>query len=274
MHFKNFKTFKINAFHESAKFSLLVTGILLFSLVFVSCQQIEQWQEKYLAQRYGTSQDSQKQMEIWQKEAADYEKEMNAKIKAANRASAVYRSLANAFAAQESWYLCIENLQKAIDYGNNNNEALYDLATCQGNWARSKNWPLELTREAENTLLNILQQEPSSARARYQLALIYFYGFGQNSPYRVLNSILTIEQKDFQEKALELLRQAASIDKDNPRIFQLLAVVYATLGKREKAVDALNREIEILRQSDANNYQQNENYKQAIESLQRLGGQP
>lgn len=244
--------------------------LMVFSLS--SCDAVKNWQKDYLAKRYGTAQDSKQQIEKWQEEAAEYQKEVEKKIVTAKKAAAVHHSLANAFAAQEAWQLCVNNLQQAIVFGDNGTQTLFDLATCQGNLARSKNWDYKLTRETENTLLSILEKDPTSVQARYRLALVYFYGYGQNSRYRVLSQVLTVEQKDFQKKAMSLLQEAAKLDAHNSRVFHLIAVIYSAWGERQSSLDALNQEINILRQENPDTYSNGAQYKQALKSIETLGG--
>lgn len=251
-----------------------IIGVVLFLSSCEMVENVKQWQKEYLSQRYSGKTESPKQIEDWQKEAQEYQDEMEQVVKAAKNASSVYRSLANTFARQEAWQLCTDHMQKAIEFGNNNSDTLFDLATCQGNLARSQNWQPELARQAENTLLAILTNEPNSVRARYQLALIYFYGFGLNNPYRVLSNILTIEQKEFQQQAMALLQQAAILDEQNDRVFHLMAVIYSAWGEKQNSLTALNQEIEILRKKDPQNYTTTLEYKQAIESMQRWGESP
>lgn len=248
------------------RISYLLWVILLLSSCEMA-QSVKEWQKEYLSQRYKGEAQSPQQIEDWQKEAQKHQKEMEDAVKAAKNASSVYRSLANTFARQEAWQLCVSHMQKAIEFGNANSNTLLDLATCQGNLARSKNWQLELTRQAENTLLSILSTEPDSVRARYQLAIVYFYGFGLNNPYRVLSKVLTIEQKEFQKQAMTLLQQAANLDSQNDRVFHLMAVIYSAWGEKQNSVEALNQEIEILRQKYPKDYTSTAEYKQAIESM-------
>ncbi len=246
-----------------------------FFFLFFGCSLpswLKKWQKEYLEKRYGTKIPSKEEIAEWEKEVLEYEEEIERKIRAGMKAGLLYRKIGEAYMEFKMFPLCIKNLKKAIEFGYTEADVFFSLGLCQANWARIHNWKYELVKEAEETFLKILNLYPRYSKAKFQLSLLYFYGFGSNNPYRVLNTYLTIPQIEFRKKAISLMKEYQREMPQDHRSYFALAGYYRILGENELAKRELKKLIALLEEKYPESYQDLEIYQKAQRNLQILGG--
>lgn len=250
-----------------------LTFLLVFSLGF-NCQQVKNFLHKIrkdaYQKRYGVDLDQLEKKEEWEKQIAQYEKEIAKKIDAGVRAASVYRRLGEAYGKNKSYFLCAQNLKKAIDLGYDEASAYYTLGLCQGNLARSHSWPKDETSAAEKSFIRSLELEPTYYKSKYELGLIYFYGYGKNSTYSVLSDTVTVSQKKFQDKAIELITDFQFQQPTAINSYYTLANIYTTRGELSKARDQMKQLAELIKKSYPKDYRKNQDYINAELNLRKL----
>ncbi len=246
--------------------------LLLSLLLFSSCQMpgwLSSWQQKQLEKRYGKTVENSTLRE-WQKQAEGFEKIINKQAAAGSRAGAYFRQLGVAFAEMESFELCTENIEKAIHYGLTDAETFYYKGLCEANLAKRHNWQYDYATKAEASFLKALSNDPTHAKSKYYLGLVYFHGYGSNNPFRVLNEELTATQMDYREKAIALLEQYRSENNRDTNGYFALAQIYAITGDKAKAMTTTSDLTNMLIKQYPNHYKEMPEYKNAIENLKQL----
>ena len=244
------------------------TSILpLVLLFFVSGCEIQscyrEAKDKHLEERYGKRPVHKEQLEAWEKEIAEYDKTLNEKIDAGIKAGKVYRKLGESFALMESYDLCIKNLQKAVEYGEAVAEVFYWQGLCYANLSRVHNWQADIAQKAEEAFLKALNLDTNLNKAKYELALVYYAGFGRNNPYRVLSEILTVSQEQFRDKAIELMRAYQSVEPDQPKSYFFLAGLYKERNQLSLAKKEMENLMAELQKNNKTGYAKHPDYIRA-----------
>lgn len=232
---------------------------------------LKDWQSKQVEKRYGVKPDKDKIPE-WQQEVKEYEQQIDEKIKAGVKTGKVYRKIGEAFATIESYQLCAENLDKAIDYGYTDPEVFFYKGLCLGNLARRHNWSHKYVKQSEDAFLKVLANDKDFHKARFELGLIYFYGYGKNSTYSVLGDIVTVSQQQFREKAIELITEYRRLAADDPRGYFALAGMHTIMGAKSKAREEMILLTSFLKNEYPDSYASMSEYQQAMKNLAQLGG--
>ncbi len=253
--------------------------LLITALFFINCfwsswgdfaKVLKNWQKEQIRKRYGSAYVNADKIPNWQEEIKDYEKIIDDKIKASSRLANVHRKLGESFAEMSSYHLCVQHLELAIQFGVNDGDALYKLALCKGTLAQKNNWKYTLTKEAEESFLSLLNIDPNYEKAKFHLGLIYFYGFGRNNDYRVLNDYITITQQQYRNKSLELLLKYKNKKPDDYKVYFALTNIYKITGKVYKAYNQMQEFINMLKKKYPDSYQNIKEYKNASLNLATL----
>lgn len=250
----------------------------IFSLfIFYSCERpdwLVQWQKKQVDKRFGRISPDEKLSQIanWQKEAQEYEEQYLKELDLQVRSSLIHRRIGSAFAELDSYEACIRHLEKAVLLGDKDAETFYRLGLCYGNLARLHNWDQKFTKNAEQNFLKSINASKKDPKGKYQLALIYYYGYAALDPYRIYGERLTISQKEYQKKAISLIQEILTKNKQSVRYRFALGGMYAGTRDNAKAI-AMYRSIqEILESSYPKKYNEREDYKKATSNLHILLG--
>jgi len=251
------------------------SGLLFFTFfLMVNCDNVQNVFHKIkkdaYQKRYGTDLDELQKKEEWEKDIAEFEKIISKKIEAGAKAAHLYRKIGEAYGRNKSYDLCIENLKKAIGYGYDEPSVFFSLGLCEGNLARMNNWPPEQTKEAEQTFLKVLNMDNEYHKAKYELGLIYFYGNGRNSSYSILSDIITISQKQFQEKAIALISEYQFYSPAASDSYFALANIYTFRREFQKAISQMETLSEMKRKYFPDNFKRDQDYINAQLNLKKL----
>ena len=230
----------------------------------------KEWQKKQIKERYGSGHVDKDQIEKWEKQIIEYEEVIDEKIKASNHLGSIHRKLGEAYAELGSYEQCIEHLKKSLKYGHLKDDVFFTLGLCEGNLAQKNNWDHKYTKKAEKTFLKVLNLNPQYHKAKFQLGLIYFFGFGKNNRYRVLNEYITVKQKDYRKKSIRLLEEYQALVEGDPRVYFLLSKIYKIMGKTERAISETKDLIKILEKKYPDNYKDTNEYRSAAQNLESL----
>ncbi len=264
----------------SARVVQFFLASLLIVLIFNRClwsdwgefkESLQNWQKEQIKKRYGSAYVNKEKIPDWQEEIREYEAIIDEKIEASSRLAAVHRKLGESFAEIGSYEQCIQSLSSALKLGIHDPDMLYKLALCKGNLAQKNNWKHSLTKQAEQSFLSLLNIDENYEKAKFQLGLIYFYGFGSNNRYRVLNDYITVTQQQYRKKALNLLLQYKHKESNDYKVYFALTNVYKVTGEISKAGTQMREFIEMLKKNYPNNYQNIKEYKSALQNLSFLG---
>ena len=206
----------------------------------------------------------------WEAEVKEYEAIIDKKIEAANKAGKLYRKIGESYAYFHQYNLCIKNLENAILLSNNNTEIFYTLGLCYGNLANKHNWKYEYSKKAEENFLKVLNLLPNHNKAKFQLGIIYLYGLGSNNQYRVLNDYITVDQKDFVQKAAQLLEAIKKEEPNNIKVYFELARCYQIQKKISLGIQLMEEVIELIKDTNYKNYKNLESYQIATKNLMVL----
>lgn len=258
-------------------FSVLMV-MTIGSLLILSCDSqagkwLEDYRKKQMIKRYGEKAVSKEQIADWQKEVMEYEEIVHKKVEAGQKASRLYRLIGESFAKMESYQLCAENLEKALDYGYTTSRVYYWLGVCYGNLSKQNAWDYETAIKAEKSFLKALVVRKTSKveiKAKFQLALLYFYAFGSNHPYRVNAETITVSQKDFRKKAFRIMKEYQFEDPGNFRSYFALAGMYKTTGNIPMAISQMQNLIIFMEKTYPKRYKDFPEYKKAKENMSLL----
>ena len=139
----------------------------------------KEWQQEQIKERYGSGHVDKDQIEEWEKQIKKYEEVIDEKIKASNHLGNIHRKLGESYAELGSYKQCIEHLEKSLEYGYLQDNVFFTLGLCEGNLAQKNNWNYQYAKKAEETFLKVLNLNPQYHKAKFQLGLIYFFGFGK-----------------------------------------------------------------------------------------------
>jgi len=251
-------------------------AVITLALSLVSCDQASQllskWQRDVVMKRYGLDLDKSKQIEQWEKDILKYEKVINEKVEAGAKEAKLYRKIGEAYAGMQMYQPCIDNLQKAIDLGYVSQEIFFIQALCFGNLARQHNWEETYRNNAEAAFLKALSINPDYHRAKLELGMLYFYGFGSLSKFSVNSEKIESSQKEYRDKSIKLvLEYQANLPSktDGPLI---LAGMYNAMGKKTDAIRQLQTAVSLFKSNFPKDYEKNEDYKQTLVNLRNLQG--
>ncbi len=249
--------------------------VLLSILLITQCQDVRdwvvEWQQKQIEKRYGPSKSVKKEkIPQWQEDLREYEAELNKKIEAGQKSAKLYRMLGETFADLESYQLCADHLEAAVKLGYTTDDVFYKLGLCYGNLSRSHNWQGDFAKKAEQNLLKVLNLNPQYDRAKFQLGLVYFYGFSKNNRYRVAAEQLTISQTRFRQKAIKLILEYQNVAPGDHRSYFALAGMYKIIGRLENAQSQMQRLIQTLERENPKTYAALDIYQKARDNLRQL----
>jgi tetratricopeptide (TPR) repeat protein len=240
--------------------AILIAAMTMGCEVKACYQEVK---EKHLEKRYGHRPASKDQLVDWEKEISDYEKVINTKIDAGIKTGKVYRKLGESYALLESYDLCIKNLEKAVEYGETVAEVFYWQGLCYANLARVHNWQFDYARKAEQAFLKALNLDKTMNKVKYELAVMYFAGFARNNQYRVLSDVLTVSQQQFQEKAIDLMREFKSVEPDQAKAYFFLSGLHKERGEMTEARRELTDLMAMIQKNNRIGYKRNVDYQRA-----------
>ncbi len=258
----------------------IVTGILT-SVFFISCDTqvgkwIEDYRKKQIVKRYGEKAVSREQIEDWQKEVMKYRAKVEEKIEAGQKAGKLYRLIGESFAKIESYQLCAENLENAVAYGYHSAEVFYWLGVCYGNLAKTHGWDYEYTEKAEKNFLKSLALPDKKLgvyiKSKFQLALLYFYGFGSNNPYRVNADFIQPSQMEFRNQAVRLMTEYQNDDPGDVKSYFALAGMHKIMGNIPSAAAEMDELMRYLEKKFPKQYQKIPEYQKAKQNYSLLVG--
>ncbi|AFM11048.1 tetratricopeptide repeat protein [Turneriella parva] len=247
--------------------------VLIFASLFMGCEVKSCYQEakeKHLEKRYGSRPASKSQLDDWEKEISGYEKIINEKIDAGIKTGKVYRKIGESYALMENYELCIKNLEKAAEYGEAVAEVFYWQGLCHANLSRTHNWNPDEARKAEQAFLKALNLEKTMNKVKYELAVMYYAGFARNNQYRVLSDVITVSQQQFQEKAIELMKEFKSVEPDQAKAYFFLAGLYKERGELAEAKRELTDLMAVIQKNNKSGYLRNPDYGRAETYLKDL----
>ncbi len=247
--------------------------ILLLTLMTLSgCQEggfLHEYRENRLNRIYGRRV-PEKEIARLQKEVAQYEKDIRRIIEAGEKSAAIHRQIALSFAELEAFEQCLHHIQLAAKLGSIDAKLKYMEGLCYGNLAQRNNWKYEYASAAEQAYLAALLLDPTEAAPKFELGLLYFHGFGRNNRYRVLNEEITITQRDFRAKGMQLIREYQQQVPDDARGYLALAGMHRILGENAAARTQLNLALDAWRRSYPDSFASLPEYQQALQNLQSL----
>jgi hypothetical protein len=223
--------------------------------------------EKHLEKRYGNRPASKDQLADWEKEITGYEKIINEKVDAGIKTGKVYRKLGESYALMESYELCIRNLEKAVEYGETVADVFYWQGLCYANMARVNNWQPNYVYKAEQNFLKALNLDKTMNKVKYELAVMYYAGFSRNNQYRVMNETLTISQQQFQDKAIDLMKEFKTVEPDQAKAYFFLSGLYKERGEMAEAKRELKDLMAVIEKNNAAGAKRNPDYLRAEEYL-------
>ena len=185
----------------------------------------------------------------------------------------VHRKLGEAFAEIGSYEKCVEHLKKSLNHGIIEVEVFYTIGLCQGNLAQKHNWAYKYAKAAEESFLKVLNLDSYYEKAKYQLGIIYFYGFRKNNSYRVLHEYITVSQRQYEDKALKLLQEYKIESPQDYKVYFALTNIYKTLGNIPSAKRQMQDLITMLQKEYPKNYQSIKEYQSAVRNLSLLNTQ-
>lgn len=243
-------------------------------MVTLSCSQIDEvlskWQRDTVMKRYGVDLDQKKNIQTWEKEILKYEKIINQKVEAGIKTAQIYRKIGEAYGNMGMFQPCIENLQRAVDMGYVNDQILFTQALCMGSLARTHNWDEEYRNQAEAGFLKVLNLNPEYHRAKIELALLYFYGFGSNSKHSVNSEKIDSTQNEYRNQAIKLAREYQSFLPDKTDSYLILAAMFNANGKKQDAINQLQSAVDLFKKQFPKNYNDREDYRQTLTNLNML----
>ena len=198
-------------------------------------QWLESWKQAEMEKRYGTKKPSASSIPEWQADLKDYDDILNEKLEAGEKTARLHRKIGEAFAYIESFQLCRDHLDKALILGENDPEVFYWHGICSANLARKFNWKTKYLKEAEQSFLSALRENSRFDKAKLQLGLLYFYGFGSNSSYSIMGRRVTIDQEQFRDKAIQLLKEYQNYQPEDSRSYFALAAAFSSKGEKNAA---------------------------------------
>ena len=74
-------------------------------------------------------------------------------------------------------------------------------------------------KDAKNSFLAALNADSRFDKAKLQLGLLYFYGYGKNNEYSVLGRRVTVDQEQFRDKAISLLKEYQTYRNEDTRSY-------------------------------------------------------
>ncbi|MDH5720685.1 MAG: hypothetical protein OEZ13_08725 [Spirochaetia bacterium] len=251
--------------------------IISISLLLSSCQWedvknwVLNWQKKEIERRYGKSSElNSGKIPEWQEEIREYENIINEKVEAGAKAGHLYRKIGESYALMSAFELCIENLNKAISMGYTDADVFFSLGICQANLSRKHNWNHSHAKEAEKSFLKCLNLDNGFDKAKFELSLIYFYGFSKNNPYRVLSGYLTIEQIEYQKHAVTLMNEYQFHRPDDQRSYFALSGMHKIMGNISLSIKSLEDLKTHLESEYPKEYHNLDVYKKAVENISLL----
>ena len=247
--------------------------VILLAMLTMGCEIQSCYQEakeKHLEKRYGNRAASKGQLESWEKEISGYEKIINDKVDAGIKTGKVYRKLGESYALMESYDLCIRNLEKAVEYGEAVADVFYWQGLCYANLSRTHNWQPEHARKAEQAFLKALNLDKTMNKVKYELAVMYYAAFARNNQYRVLSDVITVSQQQFQDKAIELMRDFKSVEPDQAKAYFFLAGLYKERGELAEAKRELTDLMAEIQKNNRSGFLRNPDYGRAETYLKDL----
>ena len=248
----------------------LICKLILITLTLSQCNKIKEYQEGVRAKRYGKQKGSTAKIPKWQQDVKEFEEKIDEKITAGSKAAKLYRKIGESFMIMESWKLCSKNIKKAIELGFNDSKVFYSLGLCQGNEARMYNWNYKKTKLAEETFLSLLKVDPTHSKAKFQLSLIYFYGFSRHNRYQILARTVTVKEKVFQEKAIKIMQEYQNEENLDFRSYFALAGMYQITNKKYKAQNQMQNLMRLIEKNQPKNFANNKKYIQARLNYKKL----
>ena len=95
-------------------------------------------------------------------------------------------------------------------------------------------------------------------------------GLEKNNRYRVLNKYITVKQKDYRRKSIQILKEYQALVKEDPRVYFLLSKIYKIMGKKALAISETRDLIKVLEKKYPNSYKNMNEYKSASQNLKSL----
>ncbi|MDH4262921.1 MAG: hypothetical protein OEV78_07755 [Spirochaetia bacterium] len=255
---------------------VLQISFLLFAFSVSSCEKasetLSKWQRDLVIKRYGLDPDKTKQIAEWEKEIIKYEDIINEKVEAGLKEAKLYRKIGEAYAGMEMYQPCVDNLQKAIDLGYLNEEIFFIQALCLGSLARKQNWEETYRNNAEAAFLKALSVNPDYHRAKLELGLLYFYGFGSKSKFSVNSEKIESSDREYREKGIILVKEYQTFLPAKVDGYLILAGMYSSTGKRKEAIAQLQSAVSLFRKSYPKDFEKREDYRQTLLNLKNLQG--
>jgi len=257
--------------------TLLTLIIASITILSVNCKEVpeplKKWQEKELKKRYGSAYKSDpEKLEDWEEEVKKYEEIIDENIRSTEQSGNLYRKMGETYGAMEMYDKCEEMMNKSIALGPVTAEHFYTLGLCQGSAAKIHNWDFERTKKAEESFLKCLGLDSSVHRAKYQLGILYYYGFGSNNHYRVLSGFITVEQKEFRAKGKKLIQEYQNLENDAIDSFFALGNIFASEGETNRAMEQYQKLLYIIQKQYPENYATIPEYQQALINIEQLRG--
>jgi tetratricopeptide (TPR) repeat protein len=231
-------------------------------------EPIKKWQQKQMQKRYGSAfEGTPENIADWEKDLEKYEKKIDIDIKETDQQSKLYRKVGESYGKMEMFDKCILYLNKAIETGYNDPDVFYSLGICQGLRASKHNWDPDYTRKAEETFLKVLNLKDNYESAKFQLGLIYFYGYGLVNKYRIKSATINISLQEFRQKGIELMTEYQFKDPDNIQSYFALGGMYNILGQVEKSAEQYTKAAQITMGKYPDTYTASPEYQKAMENL-------
>ncbi|HRX15830.1 MAG TPA: tetratricopeptide repeat protein [Spirochaetota bacterium] len=130
--------------------------------------------------------------------AKGHESEINKKIEAGDSLADVYEALGVAFLLRKNWELSIENLEKAISFGNVAHDIHRRLAIAYSNRGRELNNNSDFDKAVYHYKL-ALEKNPDNHDAMYGLSLVLFFEKDDKKAGIELIKELTQKKPDYYE---------------------------------------------------------------------------
>lgn len=244
-----------------------------FLLLVLGCtmpEWLENWKQAEMEKRYGTKKPAASSIPEWQADLAEYDDVLNEKLEAGEKTARLHRKIGEAFAYIESFQLCREHLEQALILGEKDPEVHYWHGVCSANLARKFNWKSQYLSEAEQSFLSALRENERFDKAKLQLGLLYFYGFGTNSKYSILGKRVTIDQEQFRDKAIQLLKEYQNYQPEDSRSYFALAAAFSSKGEKNAARMEMQGLLDMLSDLYPDSYQDRDEYQKAWTNLQQL----
>ncbi|MCS6985130.1 MAG: hypothetical protein NZM25_08430 [Leptospiraceae bacterium] len=243
----------------------LIKALPVLLLPFlVSCGEdswLHRMRDKRLEKIYGRR-DFRREKQDLEREIRENEREIRELYEKISKQAVAYRKLAYLFAESGAFQQCVEHARLAERYGSIDGEIRQLQGLCLGNLASQNNWDPSLVREAEKAYLSALELNAGLIEAKFELALVYFYGYVQKAKEG--------EMAYYREKAKSLLEDYRREIPRDPRGYQLMAQLYLSEGRKEEAKKELLLALDALRAEDPQNFEKNSAYHETRRNLELL----